>query len=54
MDYEQRLIDAYHKLNADYKAARKHKLSEYFVAVTLAQLNTIVRILGYTPEDKQS
>jgi hypothetical protein len=31
---------------------RKHKLSDYFLAITLAQLNTIVRILGYTPADE--
>lgn len=50
-DYEQRLVTEYHKLNKDYQAACKHGLSDYFVAVTLACLNTIVRILGYTPED---
>jgi hypothetical protein len=52
MNYEQRLIATYHRLNSDYKAARKHKLSDYFLAITLAQLNTIVRILGYTPADE--
>lgn len=49
--HEQRLIAEYHRLNANYKAARKHGLSDYFLAVTLACLNTIVRVLGYTPED---
>jgi hypothetical protein len=52
MNYEQRLIATYHRLNSDYKAARKHKLSDYFLAITLAKLNTIVRILGYTPADE--
>ena len=48
---ERRAVAMWHELNKDLKAAQKHGLSDYFKAVTLARMNTIVKLLGYTPED---
>lgn len=49
-DLERRAVAMWHELDKDLKTAQKHKLSDYFKAVTLAQMNTIVKLLGYTPE----
>lgn len=51
---ERRAVARWHELNKDLKTAQKHQLSDYFKAVTLARMNTIVKLLGYTPKEKVS
>lgn len=51
-ELERRAVAMWHELDKDLKAAQKHELSDYFKAVTLARMNTIVKLLGYTPEEK--
>lgn len=49
-DIEQRAIAEWWRLNEIYQHA-KHARLDYVLATTLAAMNTIVRILGYEPDE---
>lgn len=51
MDLEQRLVNEWHRQDAIFQHAKRHRIESVMLSC-LAAMNTIARVLGYEPESK--